>query len=127
MSLVMKIRGILPQQILIRIKAFAEFFGSELSFYAASLSFYTIFALIPLLLIFFSLMASLPNFQEQILELRGFVLGNLMPTNTEVVSEHLDKFMENSSKLGSMGLVYVLIASLFFFKNYQYIVAKMFN
>ncbi len=127
MSLVTKLLGILPQQILIRAKAFAEFFGSELSFYAASLSFYTIFALIPLLLIFFSLMASLPNFQEQILELRGFVLGNLMPTNTEVVSEHLDKFMENSSKLGSMGLVYVLIASLFFFKNYQYIVAKMFN
>ncbi|HCZ18771.1 YihY family inner membrane protein [Wolinella succinogenes] len=103
------------------------FFDAELSFYAASLSFYTIFALIPLLLIVFSLLANLPNFQDQLLELKGFLLSNLMPTNTEVVSLYLDRFMENSSKLGNMGLVYVLIASLLFFKNYQYIVAKMFN
>ncbi|MGP1450975.1 MAG: YihY family inner membrane protein [Wolinella sp.] len=110
-----------------RIRRFIDFFDSELSYYAASLSFYTIFALIPLLLIVFSLIANLPNFQEQISEFRAFILGNLLPTNGDVAAEYLDKFMENSSKLGNMGLAYVLVASLLFFRNYQYIVAKMFN
>lgn len=110
-----------------RTRRFGAFFDAELSFYAASLSFYTIFALIPLLLIVFSLMASFPSYQGQLAEMKSFLLSNLMPTNTDVVLEYLDRFMENSSRLGSMGLVYVLIASLFFFKNYQYIVAKMFN
>ena len=55
----------------------------ELSFYAASLSFYTIFAIIPLLLIFFSIFVNLPNFQSQIEQIRTIILSNILPTHTE--------------------------------------------
>ena len=99
----------------------------ELSFYAASLSFYTIFAIIPLLMIFFSIVVNLPNFQSQIEQIRTLILSNILPTHTEVISSYLDTFMQNSSALGMMGLGYTLIASIMFFRNYEYIAAKMFN
>ena len=100
---------------------------NELSFYAASLSFYTIFAIIPLLMIFFSILVNLPNFQSQIEQIRTLILSNILPTHTEVISSYLDTFMQNSSALGMMGLGYVLVASIMFFRNYEYIAAKMFN
>ncbi|HCD73827.1 MAG TPA: hypothetical protein DEQ48_06365, partial [Helicobacter sp.] len=50
-----------------KIKSILDFVADkELSFYAASLSFYTIFAIVPLLLIIFSIFLNLPNFQSQI-------------------------------------------------------------
>ena len=99
----------------------------ELSFYAAFLSFYTIFAIIPLLMIFFSIFVNLPNFQSQIEQIRTLILSNILPTHTEVISSYLDTFMQNSSALGMMGLGYTLVASIMFFRNYEYIAAKMFN
>ena len=99
----------------------------ELSFYAASLSFYTVFAIIPLLMIFFSIFVNLPNFQSQIEQIRTLILSNILPTHTEVISSYLDTFMQNSSALGMMGLGYTLVASIMFFRNYEYIAAKMFN
>lgn len=99
----------------------------ELSFYAASLSFYTIFAIIPLLLIVFSIFLNLPTFQAHIEQMRILILSNILPTHTEVISGYLDTFMKNSSALGMMGLGYTLVASVMFFRNYEYIAAKMFN
>ena len=111
-----------------KIKSIWDFVADkELSFYAASLSFYTIFAIVPLLLIIFSIFINLPNFQSQIAQIRDLILSNILPTHTEVISQYLDTFMQNSSSLGMMGLGYVLIASVMFFRNYEYIAAKMFN
>ena len=102
------------------------FFDKQL-IYAASLSFYTIFALIPMLLILFSVLLNLPQFQDEVLELKELILSNLLPTNTDTFSQYLDTLLQNSSRLGTMGLVYVLITSILFFRNFEYITAKMFN
>lgn len=100
---------------------------TELNFYAASLSFYTIFALVPLLLVVLSIIATLPNFHNLYLEMKQLILSNLIPTNEEVVSSYLDTFLQNSSKLGELGFISILITSVFFFKNFQYIAAKIFQ
>lgn len=99
----------------------------ELNFYAASLSFYTIFAIVPILLIVFSIILNLPNFQAQVEHIKDIILENIMPTNPDLISTYLDTFMKNSSSLGMMGLGYALVASVMFFRNYEYIAAKMFN
>ena len=111
-----------------KIKSIWDFVADkELSFYAASLSFYTVFAIIPLLMIVFSIVMNLPNFQSQIEQIRTLILSNILPTHTDVISSYLDTFMKNSSALGMMGLGYTLVASIMFFRNYEYIAAKMFN
>lgn len=95
--------------------------------YAASLSYYSIFALIPLLLVFFSILLSLPQFQSEVQHIKEMLLSNLVPTNSDVFSQYLDTFIQNGSKLGMMGLAYVLATSILFFRNFEYVSTKMFN
>ncbi|WP_257842603.1 YihY family inner membrane protein [Helicobacter sp. 13S00477-4] len=99
----------------------------EMFYYAASLSFYTIFALIPLILIAFSIMLNFPDFKIRLEGIKILMLSSILPTHTDIIASFLNTFMENSSKLGSMGFIYIIFTSLMFFRNYEYITSKMFN
>lgn len=50
-----------------------------------------------------------------------------MPVNSEAVIRHIDGFLKNSAKMGVIGLVMILVASLLFFKNFEYIANKIFH
>jgi len=105
----------------------STFVDKELTLFAASLSFYTIFTIIPLLLIMLTLLTSLPSFSEHYETIKIFIFSNLMPVNSEAMMEHIDGFLENSGKMGVMGFVMILVASLLFFKNFEYIANKIFD
>ena len=103
------------------------FIDKELTLFAASLSFYTIFTIIPLLLIMLTLLTSLPSFTEHYETIKVFIFSNLMPVNSEAIMGHIDGFLANSAKMGMIGLVMILVASLLFFKNFEYIANKIFH
>ena len=103
------------------------FVDNELTLFAASLSFYTIFTIIPLLLIILTLLTSLPSFTEYYEYAKTFIFSNLMPVNSEVVMQYIDGFLANSAEMGFIGLVMILVASLLFFKNFEYIANKIFH
>ncbi|MBN2782719.1 MAG: YihY family inner membrane protein [Campylobacterales bacterium] len=103
------------------------FVDKELTLFAASLSFYTIFTIIPLLLIILGLLTSMPNFSEHYETIKNFIFSNLMPVNSEAIMQHIDGFLQNAGKMGVLGFVMVLVASLLFFKNFEYIVNKIFD
>ncbi|WP_373036416.1 YihY family inner membrane protein [Sulfurimonas sp.] len=105
----------------------STFVDKELTLFAASLSFYTIFTIIPLLLIMLTLLTSLPSFAEHYLSIKTFIFSNLMPVNSEAVMGHIDGFLANSAKMGVIGLIMILVASLLFFKNFEYIANKIFH
>ena len=105
----------------------STFFDKELTLFAASLSFYTIFTIIPLLLIMLTLLTSLPSFAEHYETIKIFIFSNLMPVNSEAIMEHIDGFLANSAKMGVIGLAMILVASLLFFKNFEYIANKIFH
>ncbi|NLK66145.1 MAG: YihY family inner membrane protein [Campylobacteraceae bacterium] len=106
---------------------YKKYSSKELVHYAAGLSFYTVLSLIPLLLIMFSLFTQMPSFDEQILKIKNFVFESLLPSHQETISEYIEKFLENSSNLGVVSFVAVIITTLVFFDNYKYIVAKLTN
>ncbi len=106
---------------------FTTFVDKELTLFAASLSFYTIFTIIPLLLIMLTLVTSLPSFAEYYDTIKGFIFSNLMPVNSEAIMGHIDGFLANSAKMGVIGLMMILVASLLFFKNFEYIASKIFH
>ncbi len=111
-----------------RVKPFVtSFVDKDLTLFAASLSFYTIFTIIPLLLIILTLLTSLPNFSEYYETIKTFIFSNLMPLNSEIIMAYIDGFLKNSAKLGVLGLVMILVASLLFFKNFEYIANKIFH
>lgn len=103
------------------------FIDKELTLFAASLSFYTIFTIIPLLLIMLTLLTSLPSFAEYYSTVKEFIFSNLMPVNSEAVMGHIDGFLANSAKMGVVGLVMIIVASLLFFENFEYIANKIFH
>ena len=103
------------------------FVDKELTLFAASLSFYTIFSIIPLLLIFLTLLTSLPDFAESYEGIKSFIFSNLLPVNSEVIIEHIDSFLQNATKIGMIGLVMILVSSLLFFNNFEYIANKIFR
>lgn len=104
-----------------------NFYDPDITFYAASLSFYTIFTLIPLLLVSFSIIVRLPNFSEQYEKIKSFIFSNIMPASQDTVSAYIDTFLANTSKLGVIGFVFIIFASIMFFQNYEYIVGKIFK
>mgnify|MGYP005850718967 CR=1 FL=1 len=105
----------------------STFVDKELTLFAASLSFYTIFTIIPLLLIMLTLLTSMPSFTDYYENIKGFIFSNLMPVNSEAIMGYIDEFLENSAKMGVLSLVMILISSLLFFKNFEYIANKIFH
>jgi membrane protein len=105
----------------------STFIDKELTLFAASLSFYTIFTIIPLLLIMLTLLTSMPSFADHYETIKTFIFSNLMPVNSEAIMGHIDGFLANSAKMGVIGLVMILVASLLFFKNFEYIANKIFH
>jgi membrane protein len=103
------------------------FVDKELTLFAASLSFYTIFTIIPLLLIVLTLITSMPSFSDNYEKIKGFIFSNLMPVQSELIMSNIDGFVANSAKMGAFGLVMILVASLLFFKNFEYIANKIFH
>lgn len=115
-----------------RIKRHARYYwdqllDSELTYYASSLSFYTIFTIVPLLMIMLSIAVMMPSFQEHYTDLKQFLIDNLLPMHSEQVSGYIDEFLHNAVKLSLVGSFMIIVASMLFFENYEYIVNKIFH
>ena len=106
---------------------FKDLLDDRLGFYASSLSWNTIFSIIPLLVILLYVFTTLPLFQEMYDNVQQLIFANLMPTQSEEIMTYINTFIENSDKLGMVGVFYVTFAALMFFKNYDYIVNDIFE
>ena len=102
-------------------------FFNNVETYAASLSLYSLSAIVPLIIITLSILLSIPNFQVEIQYLKNIILSNISPTNTDIISSYLDQFMENSKTLGMSAFIYVFIASILFFRNLENISSRLFE
>jgi len=103
-----------------------ENFTHDLGYFSASLSFYTIFSIIPLFWVLFFVLSKFDAFAMYYLGIKAFVIDNIMPSHTETVSAYLDSFLENSKKMGLWGVIYISVASLLFYQNFQYVLNKIF-
>ncbi|MBA1421459.1 MAG: YihY family inner membrane protein [Epsilonproteobacteria bacterium] len=106
---------------------FTDLFDDKLGHYASSLSWSTIFSIIPLLVIILSIFTKMPVFNTVYDKVEKLIFSNLMPTDSKVIMEYINTFIENSDKLGYMGAFYVTFAAIMFFKNYDYIVNDIFD
>lgn len=103
------------------------FFDRDITVYASSLSFYTIFTIVPLLIVSLSLIANVPALEEQNAVIQIFIFENIMPTQTEAIASYLDSFFQNSVKLGVIGFATAIASSILFFQNLEHIIEKVFN
>ena len=104
-----------------------DLFDDKLGHYASSLSWSTLFSIIPLLVIILSIFTQMPLFDSIYGKIEKLIFSNLMPTDSKVIMEYINTFIENSDKLGYVGAFYVTFAAIMFFKNYDYIVNDIFS
>jgi membrane protein len=102
-------------------------FDRDITVYASSLSFYTIFTLVPLLIISLSLIANVPVFSAQYAAMQVFLFDNIMPVQTEAIAGYLESFFKNSVQLGIIGFSTMIVSSMLFFQNFEHIVEKIFH
>jgi membrane protein len=110
-----------------KVKKAYDFLDDDISYYASSLSFYTFFSIVPLLLILLSILPNLPMFDGYYAKLQEFIFQNIAPTNHQVISGYINSFLDNSLQMGMVGLIYVLVATLMFFRNFESLANKIFG
>lgn len=108
-------------------KAKLFFRDNDMVVYASSLSFYTIFSIIPILFLTLSIVTKIPGFAAEYTQLKMMIFSNIMPTNHEILGHYLDEFLLNSFSLGVMGFISIFYASVMFFYNYDVIIRKIFD
>jgi len=106
---------------------FKDLFDDKLGHYASSLSWSTLFSLIPLLVILLSIFTSMPMFDSVYSKIEKLIFSNLIPTDSKIVMEYINNFVASTDKLGYIGAIYVIFAVFMFFKNYDYIVNDIFE
>lgn len=103
----------------------SSFFADETTHYAASLSFFTIFSILPIISLFVAILSYLPEFNQYLEMLTNYIFSMINPTHSQEVVEALKGYVSNSSKLGLLGLVYMAFVFVMFLKNYETIVNKI--
>ena len=106
---------------------FKDLLDDKLGHYASSLSWSTLFSIIPLLVIMLFIVTKMPFFDSMYEQIEALIFSNLMPTNSDTIRKHMNTFMHNSDRLGYVGAFYVTFAAIMFFKNYDYIVNDIFS
>ncbi len=106
---------------------FKDLFDERLGFYAASMSWSTLFFIIPLLVIFLSILTYLPAFDNVYAQIHDLLARNLLPTHSKLIMGYVDTFVENAGKMGLMGIGYVLFAAVMFFRDYDHVVNDIFE
>jgi len=104
-----------------------DLLDDKLGHYASSLSWSTLFSIIPLLVITLFVFTKMSIFASIHEKAEKLIFSNLMPTDSQVLISYINTFMENSDKLGYIGAFYVTFAAIMFFKNYDYIVNDIFG
>lgn len=103
------------------------FIDHNLLHYASSLSFHTILAMIPILLISLYLFVHLDIFAPYLEHIKHFIFSSIIPVQQEYIAQNIDAFMKNAYKMGMLGLVFVLYVSVMFFDDFEYVINRIYG
>jgi len=104
-----------------------NFLNDDTLYYAGSLSFFTIFSFLPILALLIVFMSSSKLFSKHIDLMMMYILDFINPTHSDTVTKAIQHFLQNTDKLGNIGLFYLIFVFIMFVKDYDYIVSKIFN
>lgn len=90
---------------------FQRFLRDNCNERAASLTFTSLLAVVPLVAISFAVFAAFPAFQQMRGQLQSFVFNNFVPEIGSVVYEHIDAFTQKTGQLTAVGVVFLALTS----------------
>ncbi|MBA4502582.1 YihY family inner membrane protein [Marinobacterium marinum] len=106
--------------ILVFIRALARQYQSNQGILNASaLTYTTLFAVVPLMTVSYSMLAAVPNFRGVGEQVQGWIFENFVPATGMVVQEYLSTFASQAQKLTVIGIVFLVITSIMMMKNIE--------
>lgn len=79
---------------------------------AGSLSFTTVFALVPLVTVVFGALSAFPVFNEWRDRLSGYVFSNFVPSSARAVESYLKQFSGSAGQLTTLGIIALVVSLL---------------
>jgi membrane protein len=77
-----------------------SFFNDDTTYYAASLSFFTIFSILPIIALVISVISNLPQFENYVEIFVQYIFEMINPTHSKQFVTQIMGFISNSNKLG---------------------------
>ena len=107
------------------LKVIDSFFNDDTTYYAASLSFFTIFSILPIIALLIAIISTFSDFNSYMEIFTSYIFNLINPTHSTDIIDALKNYISNSNKLGLLGTIYMLFVFIMFFKDYEYIVNKI--
>jgi membrane protein len=79
---------------------------------AASLTFTTLLAIVPIITVALTVLSAFPVFRELIGHLGRFLLENVLPAPAETVAAYTEQFSRNAARLTAVGASFLLVTAL---------------
>lgn len=96
---------------------------NRVGIYAGYLTYSTLLALVPLIMVVFSIFTLLPIFDDASSQLKAFAYDNFAPNAGEMVQHYLELFVENSKKMGIVSILGLVVVAVMLIAN----IDKAFN
>jgi membrane protein len=89
-----------------------RFLADNLFQAAGALSYTTVFALVPLSMVVFGVLAAFPVFDQWSDQLVNYIFSNFVPSSARAVESYLRQFTENAGQLTAAGVVALVVSLL---------------
>lgn len=90
---------------------------------AAALTYMSLFALVPLMTVIYSILSAVPAFQAVGDQIQGMIFDNFIPSTGQSVQNYLEEFSSQARSLSGIGVAFLGVTAIFMLKNIE----KTFN
>jgi membrane protein len=102
---------------------FSRFNADRCSENSAALTYMSLFALVPLLTVVYTMASAIPAFQGLEVKVQAFMFENLMPDTNSEIRGYLDQFSEQAKNLTGPGIIFLVVTAVLMLRNIE----KAFN
>ena len=102
---------------------FSRFNADRCSENAAALTYMSLFALVPLLTVIYTMASAVPAFQGLETKMQAFLFEHLMPDTNSEIRTYLDDFSRQAKNLTGPGIVFLVVTAVLMLRNIE----KAFN
>lgn len=89
-----------------------RFSRNKLMLEAGALTYSTMLAIVPLIMVIFSVFSAFPVFNDVTGVLKEFIFTNFAPSAGDVVGQYIDEFVQNSKKMSAVGIISLIVVAL---------------
>ncbi len=89
-----------------------RYFRDRIMVEASHLAYVTLLSLVPFFTVLFSILSSMPVFNETKKQIQDFIFENFMPVSSDIVSKNLESFSRNASNTTIIGTLVLIVVSM---------------